>query len=191
MENTLAYRLWQAPFIDNKFAPILQENELLEGMSVLDVGCGPGTNTARFEKQQYLGIDFNTGYIEFARQKFGREFIVADVTNYDFGTKKFDFVLLNSLLHHIDDDGVIRLLESCARITSAVGHIHILDLVLPDDLSLQQLMARLDRGSFPRSIERWREIFSRFFEPVVFRPYDLGIFGIPMYKMLYFKGRAR
>jgi len=46
MENTLAYRVWQAPFAEKKLAPLYAHNDVARARRVLDVGCGPGTNTA-------------------------------------------------------------------------------------------------------------------------------------------------
>src|SRR5689334_7476565 len=93
MENTLAYRLWQAPFADEKFAPIAAHNDLQRVRRVLDVGCGPGTNAAYFAHAEYTGIDMNDAYLEHARRKFGRTFIAADVTQYRVGASEhFDFI---------------------------------------------------------------------------------------------------
>ena len=72
MENTLAYRLWQAPFAEQKLAPLFAHNDLRAVRRVLDVGCGPGTNTPHFADADYLGIDFNAAYIDSARRRHGR-----------------------------------------------------------------------------------------------------------------------
>ena len=58
MENPHAYRLWQAPFAEPKFAPVLAHNDLSRVRRVLDVGCGPGTNTHHFAGADYLGNRF-------------------------------------------------------------------------------------------------------------------------------------
>ncbi|MFN9035255.1 MAG: hypothetical protein ACK5YO_03100, partial [Planctomyces sp.] len=42
------YRMWQAPFVDAKFDPILRHNDLRSVRRVLDAGCGPGTNAHLF-----------------------------------------------------------------------------------------------------------------------------------------------
>jgi SAM-dependent methyltransferase len=64
-------------------------------------------------------------------------------------------------------------------------------LVLPEKASVPRFLARSDRGDFPRPLERWRELFSEFFEPICFEPYPLGAFGIPLWNMVYFKGKVR
>src|SRR5206468_6323559 len=81
LEHTLAYRLWQAPFADKKLAPLFAHQDLRSVRRVLDVGCGPGTNTRHFERTGYLGVDINESYIADARRRYGRDFLVADVTS--------------------------------------------------------------------------------------------------------------
>jgi len=48
LERTSVYKLWQAPFAEQKFAPVLVHNDLDRVQRVLDVACGPGTNTHHF-----------------------------------------------------------------------------------------------------------------------------------------------
>ena len=71
MERMLVYRAWQAPFSE-KFSPILAHNDLGVVRRVLDVGCGPGTNTHYFEDAGYLGIDINRSYVDSARRRHRR-----------------------------------------------------------------------------------------------------------------------
>jgi len=192
MEHTLAYRLWQAPFAEQKLVPVFRHNDLTRVRRVLDVGCGPGTNTPHFAGTDYLGLDFNEGYIDYARARYGRDFITADVTKYRVSeSERFDFVLCNSLFHHIDTANVRRILEHLATLLTEDGHVHILDLVLPKEPSIGRFLARMDRGEFPRPLEEWREIFTGAFEPVVFEAYPVGVAGVTLWNMIYFKGKVR
>ena len=192
MEHTLAYRVWQAPFAERKLAPLFAHNDIPRVRRVLDVGCGPGTNTSHFAHADYLGIDFNPAYITSARQRHGREFIVADVTTYEVTPeRRFDLILANSLFHHIDTANTERILAHLSTLLSEDGHIHVLDLVLPPRPSIARFLARADRGDYPRPLEEWRDLFTRAFEPVVFEPYSLGVAGTTLWSMIYFKGRAR
>jgi SAM-dependent methyltransferase len=192
MEHTLAYRVWQAPFAERKLAPLFVHNDMRRVRRVLDVGCGPGTNTRHFANAEYLGIDFNPAYIESARQRYGRDFVVADVTRYEVAPdERFDLILANSLFHHIDTASTRRILAHLATLLSDDGHVHIFDLVLPKGPSISRFLARADRGEYPRPIEEWRELFAFAFEPVVFEPYPLGAVGMTLWNMIYFKGRAR
>ena len=192
MEHTVAYRLWQAPFAERKLAPLLAHADLRRVRRVLDVGCGPGTNTHHFTGADYLGIDMNPRYVEGARRRYGREFIVADVTRYEVpADRRFDLILANSLFHHIDTASTRRILAHLATLLTDDGHVHVLDLVLPERASVSRFLARADRGEYPRPLAEWREIFTESFEPVVFEPYPLGAFGVTLWNMVYFKGRAR
>lgn len=192
MENTLAYRLWQAPFAERKLAPLFEHNDVAGARRVLDVGCGPGTNAHHFAHADYLGIDFNPSYIESARRRHGREFIVADVTTYEVPPdRRFDLILANSLFHHIDDAGTRRILAQLPRLLSPDGFVHVFDLVLPERPSVSRFLARADRGDHPRPLEEWRALFAESLEPVVFEAYPLGAAGLTLWNMVYFKGGAR
>jgi len=191
LEHTLAYRLWQAPFADKKLAPLFAHNDLRAVRRVLDVGCGPGTNTGHFGHADYVGVDINPRYIAYARRRYGREFLVADVTaGPDLGAR-FDCVLVNSFLHHVDDAQAHRILGRLAPLLSPDGHLHALELVLPAGRSVARLLARLDRGAHARPLAAWWALLATHFEPVVFEPYGLGALGMTLWHMVYFKGRAR
>lgn len=193
MEHTAAYRLWQAPFAERKLAPIVRHGGLAGVRRVLDVGCGPGTNTHHFrDAEEYLGIDMNPAYIGDARRRHGREFVVADVTKYTVSAdRRFDFILANSLFHHIATPPTRRILAHLATLLADDGHVHVLDLVLPERASVARLLARWDRGEHPRGLGDWWELFTEAFEPVVFEPYTLRGLGAALWHMVYFKGRAR
>lgn len=192
MANPTAYRLWQMPFAEMKFQPILQHNDMTQIRRVLDVGCGPGTNSLFFEDSDYLGLDINEDYIKQAIKRFGNRFEVADVCIYEAKPEnRFDFILLNSLLHHIDDTPTDRILGQLAKQLTPDGHIHILDLVLPENRSVARTLALSDRGDFPRPLPQWETIFSRHYETVLFEPYPISMGGVPLWNMVYFKGKAR
>jgi SAM-dependent methyltransferase len=192
MENTHAYRLWQAPFVAQKFAPILAHNDLARVQRVLDVGCGPGINTRYFTGSDYLGVDWNPEYIEYARRRYKRNFVVADITRYTVSPgERFDFILVNSFLHHIDTLNVHRNLSHLSTLLAEGGHIHLLDIMLPGQPSIARFLARMDRGKFPRLVEEWLGIIEQTFEPVLVEPYDLKAFGTALWNMVYFKGRSR
>lgn len=192
MEQPLGYRLWQAPFAERKLAPLFKHTDRRSLRRVLDVGCGPGTNTHHFAQADYLGIDINPRYIESAKRRHGRAFITADVTAYRVAdSERFDCILVNSFLHHVDTDDVRRILHHLGTLLTPDGHVHILDLVLPANASVGRVLARLDRGEFPRPLTDWYQLFTQAFESVVFEPYPLGGLGIAFWQMVYFKGRVR
>lgn len=192
LEQRIIYSLWQAPFVEAKIAPLRAGGEIERARRVLDVGCGPGTNTHLFAHADYLGMDINPDYIGHARKKFGRNFLVADVTKYEDAEKQgYDFILANSFLHHIDTPNVEKILQGMSRQLAPGGHIHILELVLPGDWSVAQALARLDRGKYPRPLEEWRSLFAANLEIETFEPYPLKALGITLWNMVYCKCRAK
>jgi SAM-dependent methyltransferase len=192
MESPTVYALWQAPFLNIKFDPIRKHNDLSTVRRVLDVGCGPGTNTRFFTHADYVGLDINPAYIEQAKAKYKRNFIVADVCTYSPPPEEhYDFVLLNSLLHHLDDQAADRILRALRDIIVEGGAVHIIDLVLPDERNIARYLARNDRGDCPRPLPAWKELFSRHFEPVVWEPFPVGMAGLELWRMVYFKGRPK
>jgi len=192
MNHPVCYRLWQTPFVEAKFAPILRHNRLSEVHRVLDVGCGPGTNSRYFGEHDYLGLDHNPRYIEMARRRGGCRFLVADACSFVAPEEeRFDFILLNSLLHHINTADVRRMLAQLHDQLAADGHVHILDLVLPQKPSVARFLARSDRGDYPRPLRQWRELFREAFREVICEPYPVNCCGVTLWNMLYFKGSRR
>jgi SAM-dependent methyltransferase len=192
MVHPAAYRLWQAPCAKAKFAPILRHNDLAAVRRVLDVGCGPGTSAPWFEHADYLGVDINPRYIESARRRYKGSFEVADVCQYKVDpNRRFDFILLNSLLHHIERDATLKILRQLSEQLTPDGHVHILDLVLPAERGLPRTLALGDRGDWPRPLDEWEAIFTHGYEPVVFEPYEVRLCGVTLWNMAYFKGRPR
>jgi SAM-dependent methyltransferase len=155
---------------------------------VLDVGCGPGTNAPRFSGAEYVGVDINEEYLAIARSKYAGRFVQADLAVADltsFGA--FDVILVNSFLHHLPDGAVTRLLGQLARLLEPDGRIHILELVLPRQASLEKIMARLDRGRFARPLPAWQTLFSAHFDTAVIEPYTVA----GLWAMVYFQGKKK
>jgi SAM-dependent methyltransferase len=191
MENPTLYRLWQAPFAEMKLAPVLARNDLRKVRRVLDVGCGPGTNTAHFAGTEYLGIDWNPRYVETARRRTGRDFLVADVTTFSVAPhERFDFILLNSLLHHLDTPDATRLLSHLATLLSDDGHLHIVEMIMPDHASVARFLARWDRGRYIRPLAEWRRMIDPLLETIDSVEYPLGAFGTTLWPTVYLKARA-
>jgi len=186
MNQTWAYRAWQAPFAESKLRPMLADVDLSRVRRVIDVGCGPGTNARHFGHAEYVGIDINPDYIADARRRYRRHFLVADVTKLTPGMiEPADMILLNSLLHHLDDGETHRTLAALSPLVAPGGSVVILDLVLPERWSLARVMARLDRGRYARSTSEWRAILSAHFDEQVFEPYS---FAGGLWSMVYFRG---
>lgn len=191
LDSPRFYRWWQAPFARAKFAPIRRCNDLSQVRRVLDVGCGPGISFPEFAHTDYLGIDLSARYVKYACQLYGDHFQVADVRELDIAEGKYDFVVLNSLLHHLDDEVTMYVLNHLRRGLAHDGTIHVIELVLPAAPGLPRLLAKCDRGNYPRSADKWRDLWQKHFDPVVFEPFVISWLGVPLWRLIYFKGRPR
>lgn len=188
LEHPAVYAAWQRPFVEKKFAPVERRLRDRPIRRVLDVGCGPGTNAPRFSGADYVGVDINEEYLAIARSKYAGRFLRADLESADlssFGT--FDVILVNSFLHHLPDAAVMRLLGQLARLLEPDGRIHILELVLPRRMSLEKVMARLDRGRFARPLTAWQVLFTAHFDAAVVEPYTVA----GLWAMVYFQGKKK
>ncbi|MBK8870127.1 MAG: class I SAM-dependent methyltransferase [Elusimicrobia bacterium] len=185
------YRAWQAPLQMQKVKPLLADSTFHEARRILDVGCGPGTNTRLFKGRSYLGVDNSEQMIADARRRFGNCFVVGDVTQGAFIKQgPFDLILMNSLLHHLNDAELSAVLGHVRVSLAPQGVVHICDLVLPKK-GLTRFFANIDRGRYARSLSEWEFLFCRTFSKVKFETYYLKLAGIfPIYQMVYFKGKA-
>jgi SAM-dependent methyltransferase len=192
LRQPLAYRLWMAPWAARKLEPVLRHNDVRSIRRVLDVGCGPGTNASAFAHADYVGVDLNEQYIADARKRYNRNFLAADVRGNDFPVGSgFDCILVNSLLHHLDLESSRTLLQRMTELLTPDGHVHIVELILPDQIGVPRALARADRGQYPRPLAEWKSLFSEIFTPVVFEPFTLTGGPVTLWEMVYFKGRLK
>lgn len=80
------------------------------GLSVLEIGCGLGTDGAQFAKAgaHYTGVDLTDAAVELAQKRFELfdlpgTFRTADAENLDFAAESFDLVYSHGVLHHTPD----------------------------------------------------------------------------------------
>jgi len=180
------YLLWQGRFAKKKIEAL---EPIPPHLRILDIGCGPGTNSSHFAGNHYTGIDMNHRYIEFARKKHRGTFIAGDVTQYDFSTLgTFDVILLNSFLHHIDDASLNSLFSRVKTLLSENGHVYIIDVFLPDRIGPAYILSRLDQGDYVRKPDHWKTLLGKHFSCQDFREFNLSLGPITLWNMFYFKG---
>ena len=199
---SLKERLLEQPIVYETFHSIFSREKLdhlifylhsrppRRPLSVLDLGCGPGTNARLFTdktKYNYLGIDLNPAYIGIARRKYGLNFECADITRVIRERSRFDLVLLNSVLHHLNNEEAGTVLRSAREVLGPEGECVVLDMIFPDHLSwstsLQRGLIRWDRGDFCRTVEGLEELVSVHFRPVRVDAFSIRIAGIILWDM--------
>ncbi|MCW2600245.1 MAG: type 11 methyltransferase [Frankiales bacterium] len=106
-ESVLRSHRWRT--IENSAAYLVPH--LVEGMSVLDVGCGPGTITADLAARvgRVTAVEVSEAALGLARAEIASrgltnvEFVVADVHALDLPDDSFDVVHAHQVLQHVAD----------------------------------------------------------------------------------------
>src|ERR671912_528552 len=85
-----------------------------------DVGCGAGTDLARFAREGAIvtGVDISASAIALARQNFAQQGLTADLREADgeqlpYGDNEFDLVFAHGVVQYTTDDRA--LVAECRR----------------------------------------------------------------------------
>jgi len=90
---------------------------------------------------------------------------VADERVQNLG--EFDVILISAVLHHLTDDEIGSMLKHASTILKPDGRLVSIDPTIDDGQHpLARLIARLDRGRYVRTTDRYRELVQRQFTPV-------------------------
>jgi SAM-dependent methyltransferase len=91
----------------------------VRGESILDVGCGAGTNldllSERFPGSSIHGIDIESAPLRYCREDRALPVFQADLANLPFRAGSFDLVCAFDALEHVEDDerALRGLFEAC------------------------------------------------------------------------------
>lgn len=152
--------------LENNFkairAVIRKDLKLGQGLRTLDLGCGPGAFSDLFEKDDYVGVDLNPRYIEYARHHRKGTFVVGDATRIELPDRRFDQVLIFGLLHHLPDDDVRAVLKEAKRVLAPGGRVlAIEDIPAISRLNLiGHLIHNVENGEHIRPTEEYRKLYS-------------------------------
>jgi trans-aconitate methyltransferase len=129
---------------------------------VLDCGCGTGEFAGLFPTELYLGVDLHPGYVAAARRLNPRHrFEVADLRSWSGSDARFELVLVNGVLHHLDDAAALELLGTARRQLAPGGTLLVIEDVHQDEASpITRLIHGLDHGDHIRDAGRWNELVS-------------------------------
>jgi ubiquinone/menaquinone biosynthesis C-methylase UbiE len=127
-ESVLRSHKWRTA--ENSAAFVLPY--LRDDLSLLDVGCGPGTITAdlarRIQGGTVVGVDLPSDVIGAAQTELGAanlRFEVGDVYSLDFGDRSFDLVFAHQVLQHLGDP--VAALREMLRVLRPGGHVAVRD----------------------------------------------------------------
>jgi ubiquinone/menaquinone biosynthesis C-methylase UbiE len=128
--------------IDNTLIDQIARLQFVGGR-LLDVGCGPGNIALkiarRWPEAQVIGLDYSSSMIRAARaaaqaQSLAQRarFLAGDAKKLPFAGATFDFVLSNSVLHHLPDP--LPFFNEMARVVKRGGVVLLRDLRRPGRL---------------------------------------------------------
>jgi len=102
-----------------------------ENISILDVGCGTGTQLAMYQRAgcRLVGVDLSPAMLAIAKRKLGEsaELLLEDASHMSFASGTFDLVTLVLTLHEMPAQLRSAVLQECKRVVKADGRILLMD----------------------------------------------------------------
>ena len=156
LAQTYAARRGRYRSSDDFLVPLLRKAKL-KNKSVLDFGCGDGSETEmllRMGAQRVVGIDPSEEMIRLAQQKKfpHAAFLKTDGHSLPFGDAEFDMVYSRFVLHYIKD--LEPQFEEVSRVLKKSGHFLAIFQCLTNDQNLlnKKIPINLGRGKFVTKI---------------------------------------
>jgi ubiquinone/menaquinone biosynthesis C-methylase UbiE len=120
----IAERLWNADVVElcNAFCDLLPPHA-----SILDVGCGPGRDSAHFNSLGHLsvGMDISIGMLREAAQRTDGNYVQGDMTVLPFAPASFDAAWMSASLLHIPRSSATDVLAQVYTILESGGVLFI------------------------------------------------------------------
>ncbi len=152
--------------VSNDYGRVRQEfsGELAaDGLRILDVGCSTGTcagHVVDMERNEYVGVDADAGYVEIARRRHPKgRFVAMDARRMEFPDRHFDRVLFVGVLHHMDDELARDVLHDAHRVLRDDGCVLVAEPLFTRERHLSTLLLTFDRGRFIRDVSGYRGLF--------------------------------
>lgn len=145
--------------------------ELEPNARILDIGCGPGFLLEKLPTDvRYTGFDTDAGYVTYAKKRFGGrgEFVCGPFdADAAAATGPADVVMMNGVLHHLDDDEARETLDVIATALHPGGVLFTLDGCYVDGQSpIARHLLKNDRGPNVRTETGYRDLLDGRFSSV-------------------------
>jgi ubiquinone/menaquinone biosynthesis C-methylase UbiE len=143
-------------------AQVRKELRLGGQQRTLDLGCGPGAFADLFVGDDYVGVDMNARYIDYARRHRPGAFLTGDARRLELPDARFDQVLIFGLLHHLPDEDVRAVLGEAMRLLSPGGRALVIeDIPAVSKLNLiGHLIHNGENGEHIRPPEEYRRLYA-------------------------------
>ncbi len=175
-KNTFLYKCLRIPLVYKSYQNLITKSNTYENIYknifksdndslVLDCGCGPAHYRKYLNCEKYYGIDFNKKHIKKAQQRYPNdEFINGNVISYDFSQlPKFSDIIIFGLLHHLNDQNSINLINKLLTQVQDSGKIVAIDPVYVFEESsfynkIANYIASKDQGNFVRDESGYKDL---------------------------------
>ncbi|EDN66981.1 conserved hypothetical protein [Beggiatoa sp. PS] len=142
-----------------------------ENDKLLDIGCGTGNILHYLPKNiEYTGFDANYQYIEAAQKRYGHRatFICERINTTNLGKySQFDLVLVDGVLHHLDDREALQLFKIAHAALKNGGRLITMDGVfVKNQSSIARWIISKDRGQNVRTQAGYLELASQVFSNI-------------------------
>lgn len=138
----------------------------VKGKNILEVGCSTGVfarTEINMKDNNYFGIDIIAKYIKFAKKNsLFANFHCMDARKMEFEDEKFDVVIFNGVMHHMEDELIADCLNDVKRVLKSDGVVLVAEPVFTPNKLISNLLLSLDRGKYIRSQEGYAKLFSGF-----------------------------
>jgi|SRR5581483_11407637 len=150
--------------LDQTLRKLRPHFEGTENCSVLDLGAGTGNFRQIMPASiQYLWLDNDPLKLRgFRRRHDPGMSVLGDVTRIPLRDGSVDIVFCCAVSHHLAEEQIQMLFREMAR--TCRRKVIFLDAVWTPESTVSRLLWRYDRGSFPRSGDRLRELMAQSFD---------------------------
>ena len=118
--------------LKDEFLDIVNKHSLLDGLAVLEIGCGIGSRSIAIASMcgSLQAIEPDVALVETAKEKNSRDNIQyqsGSAEKLPFLDKTFDTVIFTLSFHHIKFEKMTIALAEAVRVTKKGGHIVFLE----------------------------------------------------------------
>jgi demethylmenaquinone methyltransferase/2-methoxy-6-polyprenyl-1,4-benzoquinol methylase len=141
-----------------------------DGMKVLEVGCGTGTNLELFHRAgcQVSGIDLSPSMLTVAEAKLGgrAELRLGDAADMPYDDGSFDLVTAFLTLHEVSPETRESVLDEMVRVAGADGRLLLIDyhrgpIRFPRGWFFKTVIVALEIGAGREHYRNYRDFLAR------------------------------